>query len=412
MKTIFFVVYGGGHILLVKDVIKTLIHQEGIRVRVLALTTAYPTAKEEFPSEIVRKVSDYTHLFDDCIDTVYALGLKYLSENHTDNCGIEKAESITYLGLSFYDLIQRHGEEEALALYDSKKRQAFLPISIIKKILVHEQADIVVATTSPKFEQASMIAGNDLGLKTLSILDLFGELYPLPIAQHIVCMNPLISDSLKAQGVTDSTYHHLGQPAIEATVKSVLALDRATVEESMGLSPKITLLYATQRPACYNSNFSISSFLDYEFLNDAMFSIVQRLHDQFDITVLLRIHPNENLDDFKPWLDKYPFVQLVNDKINLHESLAVTDILVTHSSTVGVEALLSGKLVMTFKHHKDTTHPFPTLTREPFNFNEGFEALEASLTRSIKTFDTRESPEFELLPFDSVKTISELLMKL
>ena len=85
----------------------------------------------------------------------------------------------------------------------------------MKNILEYEKTSLVVTTTSPRFEEASLIAANELGTETIQILDLFGELYPLPKANHIICMNNYISESLKKQGSLVikigpvSTFYHI-----------------------------------------------------------------------------------------------------------------------------------------------------------------------------------------------------------
>ncbi|MDQ7085348.1 MAG: hypothetical protein Q9M36_10670 [Sulfurovum sp.] len=411
MKKILFVTYGGGHMKIIEPITKKLLEEKDIEFKILALTSAYSFMLDKFSSAVVKKVSDYSFLFDDIIDEVMSLGLELLDDNYSSNSIISKEEIIYYIGLSFYDLIQRVGKEEAYRLYTHKKRQAFLPIETMKKILDYENIDIVISTTAPRFEEASFIAAHELNIDTIEILDLFGELYPLPKAKHIVCMNSLVSDSLKAKGFTDKKYYHFGQPAIEKTIENILQLDVTILKNKMDLKNNITLLYATQIPNIYNTDFSFHSFAGYNTINDNIFYMFQRLYDKYNINILLRLHPSESIADYEKWLNKYPFVKYINGVYNIEESIAVCDLLLNQASTVSVEAIAVKKDVFTFKYHLDKTFPLPAIMKKPFIFSDGFEELEKNL--SIYLEDPKKIDKLnDFLPKNSVKNIIALIKEL
>ena len=77
---------------------------------------------------------------------------------------------------------------------------------LIEKIILEEDFDTIIATTSPRFELASLLAGNKLKKRTIQILDLFGEIHPLPIAKEIITINENVTKSLKQQGVRSVFY--------------------------------------------------------------------------------------------------------------------------------------------------------------------------------------------------------------
>lgn len=409
MGKVLFVSYGGGHINIINLLVEKMI-MSNIDFKVLALTTAYNISSSLYGTKYIKKITDYKNIFLKNIEKINYYGNLLLEENFNVSSGISKEDTIFYLGISMFDLVEKYGEDKAFQLYNTKKRQAFLPINTMEEILKYEDISLVVTTTSPRFEEASLIAANELGIETLQILDLFGEFYPLPRANHIVCMNKYVSDYLKNNGLTSSNYYHFGQPAIENTVKKILDLNKEALKKELGLNGNKTLLYATGTPNVYNEDFSFHSFVGYETINNNIFSIFEFLYEKFDINIIVRLHPNEDLNDYKKWFDKYSFVKYINDKCNLQESLAVCDILLNQASTVSLEAIFSGKDVFTFKYHLNKTYPAPFMY-EPFIFSDGFEQLKSNL--SLYFDDKLPTIKFEnFLPSNSVDNILKLIERL
>lgn len=408
MGKVLFVSYGGGHINIINEVIKEIIKYKNIDFKVLALTTAYDKSVSLFSNKYIKKISDYKDLFKKDIEEINYYGSLILEDNYNASSGISKEDTLIYLGLSMFELVQTHGEQKAFDLYNKKKRQAFLPIKTMKKILEYEDISLVVTTTSPRFEEASLTAANELGIETIQILDLFGELYPLPRANHIICMNNYISESLKKQGLIENKYYHFGQPAIEKTVKNILSVDKIIIKNKLELNSNKTLLYATQKPNIYNEDFSYHNFAGYETINDNIFSIFEFLYEKYNINILVRLHPNEDFNDYKKWFDKYNFVQYINNKCNLEESLAICDVLLNQASTVSVEAISANKDVFTFKYHLDKTFPLPAVMNEPFIFSDGFEELKQKLSLYFENkLKTKKTGNF--LALDSVENILKLI---
>ena len=408
MGKVLFVSYGGGHINIINEVIKEIIKYKNIDFKVLALTTAYDKSVSLFSNKYIKKISDYKDLFKKDIEKINYYGSLILEDNYNASSGISKEDTLIYLGLSMFELVQTHGEQKAFDLYNKKQRQAFLPIKTMKKILEYEDISLVVTTTSPRFEEASLIAANELGIETIQILDLFGELYPLPRANHIICMNSYISESLKKQGLIENKYYHFGQPAIEKTVKNILSIDKVIIKNKLELNSNKTLLYATQKPNIYNEDFSYYDFAGYETINDNIFSIFEFLYEKYDINIIVRLHPNEDFNDYKKWFDKYNFVQYINNKCNLEESLAICDVLLNQASTVSVEAISANKDVFTFKYHLDKTFPLPAVMNEPFIFSDGFEELKQKLSLYFENkLKTKKTGNF--LALDSVENIVKLI---
>ena len=412
MKKVLFVTYGGGHMKIIEPIAKKLLQDKNIDFKILALTSANKYLVNSFNKNIVKKTSDYSFLFDDMVHEVLQYGLEFLEDNYTPNGLVTKKETIYYIGLSFYDLIQRVGKAKAYELYKYKKRQSFLPVSIIKKILEYEEIDIVVSTTSPRFEQASLIAGNQLNIKTLQVLDLFAEVYPLPEANHIVVMNESVKNGLISQNLYDKNYYTLGQPAIENTVKNIEVLNRGTLNQKVNINTKNKiLLFATQRLSVVNKEFKIISSLAYNLVYDDMFNLLNNLTIKYNLNIIIRLHPNEYFTSYEKYFIKYPSLLYINDKLSLEESIALSDILLTKTSTVAVEAISAKKQVFTYKHKYDDFYSVPTFSKLPFIFSDGFEELENNLCEYLDNPSSIDGIE-NFMPIHAAKNIAKLIKEL
>ena len=412
VKKILFVAYGGGHIKVIEPIAKELLDKSEIEFKILALTAAYKSVVDIFPDGVVKTISDYAFLFDDTIDEVLTLGLEFLEDNYTASKAVSKEETIYYIGLSFYDLIQKVGKDKAYQLYKEKKRQSFLPISIMEKILKHEEVDIVVSTTAPRFEQASFIAANNLNIETVEVLDLFANVYPLPEANHIIVMNKAVKNDFISMNLKNKKYHVLGQPAIENTLNIIKGIN---IDEKLRLlnldENKRVLLFATQPLVIVDKDLKITSYIEYEKVYDELFELLHKISINNKINIIIRLHPNENKEDYYKYFNKYPNFKYCNEMLNIEESLAVSDFVLTIFSTVALQALVANKKVFTFKHKYSKFYSVPTFSRPPFIFSDGLKELEDNLYKYLDCQKDNIVVE-EFLPKNSAKNIAKLIKEL
>jgi len=411
MKKILFVTYGGGHMKIIEPIAKELLKNKDIEFKILGLTSSYKYLLNSFDDFNVKSVSDYSFLFDDIINEILKYGLEFLDDNYTPNGLVTKEQTIFYIGLSFYDLVQREGKKRAYELYKTKKRQAFLPISIMKEILKYENVDIVVSTTSPRFEQASFMAANELGVQTLEILDLFAEIYPLPEAKNIVVMNESVKDGLIKQNLKHKSYYILGQPAIENTQNLIKTIDINFIKNKIEIDDKITIVFITQKMVQFNEDISIGHDIEYKYILDNLFSIIKSIKKSYAINILLRVHPSEDIKNYEQYLNENKYVKYINAELDLNETIAVSDMVVLHSSTVGVESIVSNKIVFTYKHGQDIRYPYEEMQKPPFIFSNGFQELKENLCKYLDNPMKQEQVE-NFMPNNSAKNIATLIKEL
>jgi CDP-glycerol glycerophosphotransferase (TagB/SpsB family) len=256
------------------------------------------------------------------------------------------------------------------------------------------------------------MAANELGLETLKILDLFGEIYPLPEAKHIVCMNKNVELSLKNKGLKGRSYYHLGQPAVENTVNKILELNKELICSKINISKdKKIILYASQVPISHDSDCKFNSILDYNIVNKKIFHILNTIHKKFDVNIIFRLHPNEDINNYKKWFSQYSFINLINNDLNVSESIAVSDLIITPYSTIAVEAIVANKTVLTYKNDLSSCYPEVQMKIKPFIFSDGFEALEKNLCKYLDNPTKRDDID-DFMPKDAAKNIAKLIKEL
>ena len=168
-RKILFVAYGGGHIAMVLPVMQQLrLLDSQTECVLLALTTAYQLAQKTGEHPLGYK--DFLHL----VDTPEALywGEVLLGGNNSPD--VSREESIAYLGINYLDLIAQHGETGAAKLYAEKGRYGFAPLRFMNLLIKAINPDVVVATNSPRSEEAALAVAVARGVPSVGMVDLFG----------------------------------------------------------------------------------------------------------------------------------------------------------------------------------------------------------------------------------------------
>src|SRR3954466_4392555 len=163
-----FVCYGGGHVEMCLPVMRALRERmPGCEVRILALTTAAGVAR--------RAGEEPLGFRDFCVGEEGAQALRYGEQllGHQQHPEVAREESLAYLGLNFLEWVHALGEQAAWERWRAVGRQGFRPVERMKRILAQLRPDVVVATNSPRSEQAALEAAQALGIPTLSMVDLF-----------------------------------------------------------------------------------------------------------------------------------------------------------------------------------------------------------------------------------------------
>lgn len=309
---------------LIKELIK-----RGHSCQFLALTTAAEVASRSGIPH--KRPIDYVDLND---PVVSKWGARLAQIHHTDGKGITCEESIAYLGVSFRDLASDIGEEAAWQRYEKQGLNAFTPVYFMRDVLLQEKPDVVVATTSPRMEKAALRAAYQLNIPSLCMVELFGLMeeswLSRPDNGHVLAVSRSeVADRLAAAGRERRDIFLTGSPMFDQLADPTLPEFGKIWRRDHRVADHEKLVFWAEQPEP----------LDPELPRRvrAKLADVCRANNW---RLVVRLHPSstdaskEKIPD--GCLQSYahePLVHLIH----------ACDVAVTLTSTVGWEALLSGK---------------------------------------------------------------------
>ncbi|MFV3352776.1 CDP-glycerol glycerophosphotransferase family protein [Aeromonas veronii] len=340
MKKIFFIAYGGGHIKMLLPIIKRLKSLDIYDIIVFGLTTAGSVLDDEGIPYVSFK------------DFVHFEGYESWSEHgHTlvgpyqESKLVSYDESIAYHGINFLDMIYLYGIDEAKKKYSDMGRQSFIPTRFFKILFSYLKPDLVVSTNSPRSERAAIEAAGVMGIDSLCLVDMFAlqevKWIGKPNYASKICV---LNDSVKAMFIKNGRNGHdiivTGNPAFDGLFSNDLINKRAELRAALGVEDyQCLILYASQpEPRKHPFNELEGNPL---LPRDIEFQLRQIVKDHKNTHLVVRYHPSENVDFIKE-----EHVYLSEKSESLHELLYAVDVVVVTASTVGLEASLIGKHVI------------------------------------------------------------------
>lgn len=281
-------------------------------------------------------------------------GQKLAAIHYSPESGIDEAESVAYFGLSYYDLIVRHGEEEAAKLFAEKGRHAFLQLTVMERVLDEIRPDMVVTTNSPRSEQAAIEVARKRGITTLSMVDLFGvgHFYPLE-ADYITVLSERVIEYLEAEkSRPTTTYLITGNPAFDTAFDYRGPMDYNWRHEHFPLlADHNKVVLWIDAPAYWKLDENIIHWRTAEEIQ-ADFSNLAQAAKENDAYLLIRPHPSQPRALFDEWMAKNaPAHVFFAGHVPLYPLLNIVDVVAAYTSTVMVEALLMQRDVLQLQYH-------------------------------------------------------------
>lgn len=308
----------------------------------LALTTAYEKARQAGLRPLGYR--DFEHLAQP-LDRVLAWGAQLLPQNsHPD---VPERESLLYLGINYADLVERLGEEGAARHYAEHGRHGFLPLSFMRKVLAELRPDAVVATNSPRTEEAAIAAAVAMGIPVLSMVDLFA----MPFdkyrqrtihADRITVINDFARANLIEAGFDARRIAVTGNPAFDtlADPRIRCAADEFLAARGWG-GKKVVLLapHLEQQPGTPAHWAGPGLGLEAERILRAWVAAGD------DRALIVRHHPSQ-LHLFED-LGAHPRVHRSDPQREpLHPVLLASQVVLVQTTTVGLEAALCGRSLL------------------------------------------------------------------
>ena len=380
VKKAFFVCYGGGHAEALIPVMKYLIANTSIKVDAIGINLA--AEKLRMNGIPCKSLSNYLDIKS------VEIGFSLAKEKHNFGSPVSFADSIAYYGFTMGDLIDEIGEKDANEVLRIFDRRTMFPAQTMTRILKIEKPDVVITTTMNRFEAATLYAAGSLGIPSVKVEDLIGRInktYPDKIQVNTLAeKEELIQNGIKessiilkdelnssaairycekiyniqlnlrptafavfcnyakedmiSRGIPQESIYVTGQPAFDNHPIYLESTNRKEVFEELGLNLDKKLIVFMSQP-----------IVEREEVLNMIFTAVKEyslLHYQF----LIKLHPNENGEIQRIILEKYriPNVKICKD-VDVKKILAVSDLIMTVSSTTGLEAAVMEKPLLYIK---------------------------------------------------------------
>lgn len=338
-KKLLFVCYGGGHAAIIIPLLRELAGRSEIECTILGLTTAEKTLKDAGFSCL-----GFRHFLQSDDICAQSMGEKLAVDVGHET--VLPEESRAYLGLSYCDLVDRLGEDEARSLYVKKGRAAFLPLSVLERVFDYVNPDLVVTTNSPRAERAALFVANDRSIPSVAIVDLFGIvdgdwLSRNDYATRLCVLSESVKQHLVALGRDSESITATGNPAFDSLWDKRLIPEARALRDNRGWSDKIVILWAAQPEP------ERSPFLDRTGDPRLPLEIEKALSDFVEsnasFVLLIRPHPSE----CRKQTVSHARIEWSGQDESINVVLHAVDVVVTMTSTVGLQAHLLGLPVVT-----------------------------------------------------------------
>ena len=339
MKSYFLVCYGGGHAKMILPVVKSLQADEQTDVIVLALTTA-----ASFFQNAGIKCLTMNSVTEFGAKSWRKLGEELVSTESLSSL-ISYDDSVAYHGVNFAELVATYGEEKAYSLYATSGRQAFFPFNFFCDLLSKVRPDLVIATNSPRSERACIEAARHLSIPSVCLVDMFALHEVKWIAKNgfadkVCVLNEHVKSFFESRGRAAKDVVVTGNPAFD-TVNSAQVRNRALelINSNINYRDKFVILYASQPEPLLHPFSGIEG--NPELPRDIETLLRNYVAQKNNIHLIIRYHPSEKVTFYDS--DNVSFSP--NNEA-LHPLLHVADIVVVTASTVGLEAHLASKHVV------------------------------------------------------------------
>jgi len=246
----------------------------------------------------------------------------------TEPLSLSSSNSIAYLGLNLHDLALQFGRDKAIQMYLEQGRKCFYPIHFARALLNHYQPDLVLATSAPRLERAVVEAAGLHSIPSFVVVDQ----YPTHEMEWLRspafgCQLAVLNSKVKESIV------QAGRPANDIVVTGNPAYDGLERVKNTPREQPVKIVFLSQS----ENNLSAVASGETPMVQTVLKELLEGA-EQHDWAVIYRPHPNELvLDLFHPRLT----INAPNST-SLIESLTGASVVVTATSTAGIQALLAG----------------------------------------------------------------------
>ena len=337
-----FVTYGASHIAKVAPVVKEL-ERRGVECLLIALTTGFRKAKQLGLSPIGYK--DFLDLVDD------PLGVLKLGETLTGNNThpeVGAFESACYLGINYTEWVGELGTAGAALRYAQRGRRGFLPTRFMSKVIEALEPGVVAATSTPRSEQAAIEAAIQLGIPTLTMVDLFAPpsdpfLMRPRHADKVTVVSEEVRNNFLAAGLGAEQVVVTGSPDFDGLCSPDCAQQAIKFRQERGWTGLNVVLWAGIME-------KTDSAIPLAWVGTGLgIQVEQKLRQWVAANpanaLIVRYHPSE-YHYFPAQGEQQRVYVSPSGAESIQHLLHASDVVINQVSTVGFEAALLGKRVL------------------------------------------------------------------
>lgn len=335
-RSLLFVGYGGGHMRMLVPVARAL-RARGADVTLLPLNVGIADAKASgLPClSLSRLVEDWPD-----VDRIARLGASVAPVS--GHPAMSDHDTHIYHGIGLSDLIETEGEAEARAHFAVEGRRAFHPVRSMSRALEQLAPDLVIATSAPRAESAALVAARATGRACLCVSDHF-LLYEMDYVcraghgDRITVLCAPVAEALRRAGRPAREIRVTGNPAFDGLADPGHRTAARAWREAAGWMDNRVILWPQQ--------LASTLVRDKPLLPSSAIGPALRaaLDADTSLRLVVRPHPSAPDEGFGAPDDR---VRLERDA-PIETLIHAADLVVQQSSTVGLQAALCGKPVIT-----------------------------------------------------------------
>lgn len=319
-------------------------------------------------------------------DAAHAHGVR-LAAQLPSNSNVPQEDTVAYLGMNYESIENRHGISKAADLYASQGRTCFHPVDVFLKLLEHLAPRTVVATNSPRSERAAIEAAGSLSIPSVCVIDLFALreiewIGQRGFASALCVLNAEVKALFVQHGRSSEQVHITGNPAFDPLFESTLAQhgQQLRIQRGWNQDQLLTVLWAAQvEPESHPFDSALKGDPQKPALVEK--ALREATVANPGMRLVVRYHPSQQCE-FLPQVR----VCLSPPDENISALLHAVDVVVTMTSTVGLQAHLLGKPVLTFDDsvfHEDM--PYSRM-----GISTGFDCLQ-TLQQHVRNLPSKQS---------------------
>lgn len=335
MKKILFVTYGGGHVDIVIQLVKEIEKTSNIKYSILALTTA----RKVLDNVGIESKSCKDYIEEAGYLNAIEIGKELANDFWSPSLSVSYEETVSYLGVSMVDLISCKGNQGAFNLYEEQGRSVFCPVDFLTKVLDVEKPDVVVTTCYVRMEKAAVLAAKNIdGVKSVLIDDLLGSavlgenIFAEGLIAHLsqlpdkICvLNEAVKNLISNAGVPKKNIFITGQPVFSSWLERYNNISISpSLEETVASYDRVVTYITTGCKDIFKKHVS---------------KIISESKEQINWMWVIKLHPSISLEEYKDVFPNSPINIKVYGNSDILEICKISDVLVLHSSTVGLASL-------------------------------------------------------------------------